>query len=371
MENRISRRDFVKSAAVLGAAAAMMPSAITHAEEPEKKTVVAFVGCAHIHTPDFMNRIKGLKNVTVKYCFDHDPDRAAKWGKFHGCQALTDTPAKIWEDKEVEAVIICSETNRHQPLVEAAAKSGKHAFIEKPLGMTAKDSYAMANALEKAGLLFTTGYFMRTDPKHIFLKEQVAAGAFGKITRASAWNCHSGSLGHWFDTDWRWMADVKQSGCGGFGDLGTHMLDILMWIFGDVEKATADIQVAVGNYGPTDEMGQGLIHFKNGVSATLTAGWVDIECPVTLMISGTEGHAIIDRGDLFFRSNKVEGADGREPWTKLPKSPELPIYQFINAVRGAANQPLVKPLEAAARVAVMEAMYKGCEQGRWLKVAGK
>ena len=37
--------------------------------------------------------------------------------------------------------------------------------------------------------------------------------------------------------------------------------------------------------------------------------------------SGTEGHAIIDRGDLYFRSNKVEGADGREPWKKLPKSP--------------------------------------------------
>lgn len=366
MKNSLSRRDFMKSTAILGTAAAMMPTALTHAEETAK-TTIAFVGCAHIHTPDYMNKMKERKDVRVKYCYDYDPKRAERWAKEQSCEALSESPQKIWDDPEVQAVVICSETNRHQALVEAAAKAKKHAFIEKPLGISAKDSHTMAQALTNANLLFTTGYFMRTDPKHIFLREQVANGAFGKVTRASAWNCHSGSLGHWFDTDWRWMADVKQSGCGGFGDLGTHMLDILMWIFGDVQKATADIQVAVGNYGDTDEFGQGLIHFKNGISATLTAGWVDIECPVTLIISGTEGHAIIDHNDLYFRSKKVEGADGREPWTKLPASPVPPIHQFINAVQGK-QEPLVKPLEAAERVAVMEAMYKGSKRSIWEKI---
>lgn len=366
MDTPLSRRDFIKSTAVLATAASLMPSSLAHAEEAPL-TTIAFVGCAHIHTPDFMNKMKERKDVKVKYCYDHDSQRASKWAQFHNCKALSVSPDEIWNDPEVQAVVICSETNLHQPLVEAAAKFKKHAFIEKPMGISSKDSYKMANALEKAGVLFTTGYFMRTDPKHIFLREQVANGAFGKITRVSAWNCHSGSLGHWFDTDWRWMADVKQSGCGGFGDLGTHMLDILMWIFGDVERATADIQVSVGNYGETDEMGQGLLHFKSGLSATLTAGWVDIECPVTLMISGTEGHAIIDRGDLFFKSNKVKGADGREPWTKLPPSTHLPIHQFINAVQGK-DEPLVKPLEAAARVAAMEAMYRGSKKKTWVTI---
>lgn len=365
MDNKLDRRDFLKSTAILGSAAMLMPNTIL-AEEEEPITI-AFVGCAHIHTPDFMNRMKNRKDVKVKYCYDYNPERAKKWADFHGCEALSDSADKVWNDPEIKAVIITSETNRHQPLVEAAAKAKKHAFIEKPMGMSAEDSFKMAKMLEDANLLFTSGYFMRTDPKHIFLREQVANNAFGKITRVSAWNCHSGSLGHWFDTDWRWMADLKQSGCGGFGDLGTHMLDILMWIFGDVEKATADIQVAVGNYGETDEFGQGLLHFTSGVSATLTAGWVDIDCPVTLIISGTEGHAMIDRGDLYFRSKKVKGADGREPWTKLPASPQLPIYQFIDAVKGK-EQPLVKPMEAAKRVAVMEAMYKGSKNNKWEKV---
>ena len=41
----------------------------------------------------------------------------------------------------------------------------------------------MADAIEKAGVLYQTGYFQRGDAKHLFLKEQIAGGAFGKITR--------------------------------------------------------------------------------------------------------------------------------------------------------------------------------------------
>ncbi len=83
--------------------------------------------------------------------------------------------AEIWADPAIEGVIICSETNRHEPLVLAAAGSGKHLFAEKPLGMGAVDAYRMADAIEDAGVLFQTGYFMRGNPIHLFLREQLAA----------------------------------------------------------------------------------------------------------------------------------------------------------------------------------------------------
>ena len=73
------------------------------------------------------------------------------------------------------AVVICSETNRHRDLVLAAAAAGKHIYAEKPLGITADESSEMADAIVKANVLFTTGYFMRTIPQHLFLKEQVGA----------------------------------------------------------------------------------------------------------------------------------------------------------------------------------------------------
>jgi predicted dehydrogenase len=324
------------------------------------------VGCAHIHTPGFVTLLNRREDVRVKYVWDHDAARAKKRAPHLEAEVVSDLE-KIWNDPEIQGVVVCSETNRHLELVRAAAKAGKHMFVEKPLGITAKESNTMAKAIEGANLLFTTGYFMRASPQHLFLKEQVEKGAFGRITRVSGWNCHSGSLGGWFDGEWRWMADPAQSGVGGFGDLGTHSLDILMWMFGDVEAVDAEIKVVTGRYDGCDESGQGMLWFENGISGTLAAGWVDVANPVSLLISGTEGHAVILNDQLHFQSKQVEGADGKQPWTKLPQAGAAPLDQFVDAFSGE-SRPLVTPSEAAARVTVMEAMYRASKTGKRVKV---
>lgn len=360
----LTRRDFIRTAGVAAVAAAALPSAL--AEAQNKRVTLAFVGCAHIHTPGFIGVLKKRNDVTVKTVWDHDAERAARRAKELGARVASDLN-QVWSDPEISAVIICSETNRHRDLVLAGARARKHMFVEKPLGITARESAEMAAAIEKENLLFTTGYFMRTDPKHIFLKQEVAKGNLGKITRVRGSNCHSGSLGGWFDTEWRWMADPKIAGVGAFGDLGTHKLDILMWMLGDIDEVTANVKTITGRYGNCDETGEALIQFKSGTLGTLAAGWVDIDDPVQLLISGTEGHAVIVNNQLFYKSKKAD-SDGKEPYQSLPSEPPAPMDQFVNAVAGAKDQPLVSPREAAARVAVMEAIYFGARKRRWVKV---
>ena len=357
----LTRRDFIRSAG-----AATLVASLPSASAANQTITMAFVGCAHIHTPGYVNLLKKRPDVKVKSVWDHDAARAEKRAKELGAQVANDVD-KIWSDPDIAAVVICSETNRHHDLLLAAARAGKHMFAEKPLGITAKESYAMADAIEKANLLFTTGYFMRADPMHLFLKEEIAKGNFGKITRARGSNCHGGSLGGWFDQEWRWMADPKIAGVGAFGDLGTHKLDILMWLLGDVDSVTADIKVVTQRYGDCDESGEALIRFKNGVSGTLAAGWVDVDDPVQLLISGTEAHAVIVNGRLYYKNKKVSEADGKVPYTHLPSALPVPLDQFVNAVAGQTDQPLVRPREAAARVSVMEAMYKADRDRKWEK----
>jgi predicted dehydrogenase len=306
-------------------------------------------------------------NVKVKSVWDHDIARAEKRAPELKAQVVADVN-QIWNDPQIDGVVICSETNRHLDLVLAGAAAKKHMFVEKPLGITAKESQTMADAIEEANLHFTTGYFMRTEPKHLFIKEQVEKGTLGKITRVRGSNCHSGSLGGWFDTEWRWMADPKQAGVGAFGDLGTHKLDILMWLMGDVEAVTGHIKVVTGRYDECDETGEAMLKFANGVTGTLAAGWVDVADPMQLMLSGTEGHISVFNGKLYFKSSKVEGANGKEPWTKMPSVPPAPLIQFVDAVAGKPDVPLVPVQEAAARVTVMEAIYKAAEKQKWVKV---
>ena len=374
-----SRRGFIKTIGALAATTALSPGlrslAQTPGENQPKPVTIAFVGCAHIHTPGFITLLtKERQDVRVKYVWDPLPARAEKRAAELGGNVTTSLE-QIWADPEVVAVVICSETSRHHELVLAAARARKHIFAEKPLGITAAESTEMAAAIEQAGVLFTTGYFMRTMPAHLFLREQVRSGVFGKITRVRGSNCHGGSLGGWFDAkpdkpweDWRWMADPKIAGFGAFGDLGTHMLDILIWMFGDVASITADIRVVNGRYGDCDEAGEALLRFHNGAVGTLAAGWVDVADPVTLQIAGTEAHAVIMNGSLFFTCAKIPGANGRQPWTELPRGPVAPLHQFINAVAGQPGMPLVTPREAAARVAVMEAAYQSSRSGARVKV---
>jgi predicted dehydrogenase len=364
MNTTLNRRQFIKSTGTAALAAAVLP---VYAQTTAKISV-AFVGVAHIHTPGYLKLVQHHPGTQIKYVWDHDADRARKRAAEVGAAVPTDLNA-VWSDPEIAAVVILSETNRHYELVLAAAKAGKAVYAEKPLGINARESREMAEALEKAGVIFTTGYFMRTDPKHLFLKSEIALGHFGQITRVRGSNCHNGSLGGWFDTEYRWMADPKIAGVGAFGDLGTHKLDILMWLFGGIESVTADIRPVTHRYGDCDETGEALIRFESGVIGTLAAGWVDIEDPVKLLISGTQGNAVIFNDRLFYRSEAVSGSDIHQAWKDLPPADPEPLTQFLDAVGGNKNEPLVTPGEAAARVTVMMAMYQAAREKDWVEIS--
>jgi predicted dehydrogenase len=202
---------------------------------------------------------------------------------------------------------------------------------------------------------------MRGQPQHVFIKDAIDKGKFGKITRARSSNCHSGALGGWFDTEWRWMADPKRAGVGGFGDLGTHGLDMLMWWLGDVALCTAALDNGTARYPDCDELGESLMRFKSGIIGTLAAGWDDVANPVTVEICGTEGHAVIIDGKVHYTSKKDEGTDIKKPLEKLPQAKVAGFEAFLDAITGKPAE-LVGAREAAARSAVMEAMYQSARQ---------
>ncbi len=325
---------------------------------------IALVGGADIHTPNFIKKLKERPEVRVPCVWDHDAQRAQRRAEALKARVVA-YPAEIWNDDSIQAVVICSETNRHAPLVRAAAEAGKHLFVEKPLGMGGRDAWEMAEVIERAGVLFQTGCFMRGNPIYQFLRAQIEAGALGRLTRYRQTNCHAGSLKGRFDTEWCWVADPAQAGCGAFGDLGTHALDIMLWLLGEPDTVTARIAAATGRYGDCDEYGEGMLAFPSGVIGTLAAGWVDVPHPVPLIVSGTEGHAYVANNQLFFQSSCVPGADGQQPWTDLPEMLPHAFDLFLNAP-GGKPATLVTAREAALRSLVMEVLYAASPAAAWV-----
>jgi len=329
-------------------------------------TTLALVGGAHIHTPGFVKRLQARSDVRVRKVWDHEPARAQHWAAELGAETAASADA-IWGDAEIAAVIICSETDRHESLTKAAAQAGKHMFVEKPLGLGGADAYRMAKAIEEAGVLFQTGYFQRGLPAHQFIRQQIRQGAFGQVTRLRMSNCHAAALEDWFTPEWTWMTDPAQAGSGAFGDLGTHALDIMMWMLGPARRVTGSVHTALGRYEDCDEYGEALIEFDNGAVGSLAAGWVDVANPITLVISGTEGYAYVRRGEVFFTSKVVDGADGELPWRDLPAARPHAFELFLDAVAGTQDVALVAAREAADRSAAMEAIYQGAQAGAWIK----
>jgi len=331
---------------------------------------VALIGGTHIHTPGFVQKMAEAEDITVKYVFDDDADTAKRRQEVCGGRII-DTIDPALEDNGVEAAVICSETVKHKALVERCAAAGKHLFVEKPLGMGAEDAYAMAEAIEKAGVKFQTGFFNRGRPPVRFIRDAVQSGKLGKVTRIRVSNCHHGAIGGWFDTEWRWMADLEQAGCGAFGDLGAHVLDLMLWIMdGDaVEGCTGVIGKALDKYG-CDEFGEGLVRFRSGAAGVVAGGWVDRANPNFLELSATEGHAAIGIHGFLLASPNFDDADGHHPYELSEEAWPHAFDMFLDALRGK-DVPLVGAREAAYRSAVMEAIYQGVEQQKWIAPRAK
>lgn len=326
----------------------------------KKKLVLA--GCAHIHTPSFVKTLQAAgDSLEVAGCWDHEPSRAEENAKLLSCASVSSLDELLALPSD--AVIVCSETNLHKEIVLKAVAAGKHLFVEKPLGFSTADADEMADAVEKAGVIFQTGYFMRGNPQIRFLKEQLEKGTFGTVTHARFSNCHSGSLGGWFDTKWRWMAEPSTAGCGAFGDLGTHVLDILMWFFGMPESVAADVRTVTGRYGAScDENGEALLTFPKGISASISSGWVNVSNPVFCEIHGTEASAAIFGNKLYFQAESLEGSTCDKPFEgTLPEALPHAFQLFLDAV-GGKKVPLVTVREAAARNRAMEALYRSAKE---------
>lgn len=319
---------------------------------------VALVGVAHIHTPDFLNKII-QRGIQVTSVWDHDHARAQAAGAKLGCYAVGFD--EIVENKRLDAVIILSETSLHEELVTPLARAGKHMFVEKPLGFSLADSTRMTAEIEQAGVLFHTGYKMR-DAAVQEIKRRIESGWFGQVTRIRTCICHGAALAGWFDGEWAWMANPLRAGSGAFGDLGTHGLDQLMWLMGDVARVTACFGPGTGKYPGLEEVGEAMFEFKNGAIGTLASSWDDTAVPYQVQVCGTKGHAIMFGWDLH-----LAAAGEKLEKIELPAAKSAGFPAFLDWIEGE-DANFVGATETHQRDVVMDRVYEAARTRTWVEV---
>jgi predicted dehydrogenase len=194
-----------------------------------------FVGRVHVEG------IRRLGNVELAAIAEQGDERAKKFAAEVGVERATGDYHTLLNDKEIDAVHICTPNALHFPMAKAALEAGKHVVCEKPLAMSVSEAEQMVSLARARNLANCTNHNLRFYPMVQHLRRLREEGELGEIL------CVQGTYSQdWllYDTDWNWRIDSKFGGSlRTFGDLGTHWCDMIEHLTGlHITSLCADLQ---------------------------------------------------------------------------------------------------------------------------------
>lgn len=223
---------------------------------------IGIIGAGRIGQVHANNITFRLRNATLAGVQSGSRELVESCSLAHGCAKFYEYQ-KMLDDPDVDAVCICSASNRHTEQIIAAAKAGKHIFCEKPIDTNLEVIDEALCAVKKAGVKFQVGFNRRFDTNYARVRKAVLDDEIG-----SPHMLHITSR----DPSPPSLEYVKDSG-GIWLDCSIHDLDMSRFLIGDeVEEVYAlgavNIDPAFHDY---DDVDTSIItlRFKNGVIGTI------------------------------------------------------------------------------------------------------
>ena len=146
------------------------------------KTVkMGLLGMGRIGKLHAMNIQNSLPNAEIIVAVDPFLNEEMEaWAKGIGITNCSKDPKDVFENKEVEAVLICSSTDTHADFIIQSARAGKQIFCEKPIHTDLDKIKEALAEVEKAGVKLQLGFVRRFDRSHKKVRDVVASGQLGK-----------------------------------------------------------------------------------------------------------------------------------------------------------------------------------------------
>jgi predicted dehydrogenase len=182
----------------------------------------------------------------------------------------------LLKEPEIDGVVIGLPTHLHLRCAVQAAEAGKNIFLEKPIARSVDEAQAIISAAQKNSVKLMMGYPLRFDKTLCAVKEQMNKGLLGDIVNAHAVSISTGPFFHRAEghapvpvPDWWWNQEL--TGGGVLLDLGSHIINLLRWYFGEI----TDIKSYLGHRFNMDfeDSALCLAKFTSGTVATINVGW--------------------------------------------------------------------------------------------------
>ncbi|MFE5812117.1 Gfo/Idh/MocA family protein [Streptomyces sp. NPDC056479] len=337
------------------------------------------------------------------------PGRAEEAAAQFGFASTTRDWREVAADPRVQAVSITAPNFLHREIGVAMAEAGKHIWIEKPVGLTAGDARAVADAAAKAGVRSAVGFNYRNAPAVEAARELIAAGELGTVTHVrvrlfSDYAAHpQGAL--------TWRYERERGGSGVLGDLASHGADLARFLLGDIDRLTADTAIfvperarptgataghslATGELGPVEneDYVNCLLRFASGARGVLEACRVSVgeQNNYGFEVHGTKGAVFwdfrrmgelgISRGTTYqdqpVSTVYVGPGDGDfgafQPGAANAMGYDdlkvVEAYRFLRSIAAGTSHGATLA-DAVHSAAVLDAMARSAESGAWVAVA--
>ena len=375
MNQQITRRAILQRAAgVAMVLPTIVPSSVFGASAPSNQVTIGSIGVGGRGT-GIMYEAAGCPNAKIVAVCDPFQDRrqqrAAALNQQYGgnvCTPYRDLRELLARD-DIDAVTIGTTDHWHVPAALMAIRSGKDTYVEKPLGLSIEQNFAIRREVQRYGRVFQYGTQQRSMAHIRHGCELVRNGRIGKVhtveVTAPSYGYEGGSLKpipvpKGFDYDlwlgpapWRpytkdrctsygsyWVLDNSHGFIGGWG---AHPLTDMLWALGD------DANAVPIEYQGQGKFGNGLfdapydwdIHgkFANGASFHFTPG---NDCATLI---GDKGKVAISRGGLRTEPASLVREKIGPSETRLYES-RSHMENFVDCVR--SRRRTVAPVEVAA-----------------------
>lgn len=189
-----------------------------------KKINIAIFGVGRIGKIHLKNLLRFPGVSVVAVADTHYP--AEEFKKEFKDVFFSSNPDEVLAMAEVEAVLICTPTSSHAPMIELALKSGKHIFCEKPVDLSLERTKVLVDMANQSSVKLMLGFNRRFDPDFLQARKSILAGRIGDIQIIKITSRDPGLPP---------LDYIKNSG-GLFMDMAIHDFDMARYMMGKEVK---------------------------------------------------------------------------------------------------------------------------------------
>ena len=334
---------------------------------------IGIIGCGSVAEWKYAGNLAAMSGVSLQAFYG---GRAQAFSDRFGGAVCGDLE-ELLARQDVDAVCVCTPNSSHAALSIAALRAGKHVLCEKPMAIALEDAAAMVRAARESGCILTVGHQARFTPAAQALYREVREGRFGDLYFARASMVRRMGI-----PTWGRFFDPHIQGGGCLMDLGTHAIDLALWLLGDFSPACCigstfrgpgDMPTPANRWGVWDPAALqvetsafGQVVLQNGAVLSIDTSWalhVPEDKEDALTLCGTAAGA-----ELFPGGYTVSGVARdqlstiRHEWPEEEQTAnQAQLADFISAIRSGGS-PLVTPEQSLAVVQVLDGLYRSARE---------